>query len=212
MSSLANVLDNPDTGGKTYYDEENDKPRIKMAEGNYPANIINVETVKRPVKGKYEALIYNLTFKLADADTSELDSIDFDGNPCKVKTSHFAGREYRGQGIFKFLEPNGSDEFKPNPSGNKNYANLCKVLKMEGPSVTIKIDGKDIAVKELPDLKEDDILGKPVMASIKKGKPWTSDRDGITRFPYEVKWLKNWDGPQLDMTEEILSKKDEIPF
>ena len=212
MSSLANVLDNPDTGGKTYYDADNDKPRVRMAEGNYPVNVINVETVKRRVKGKYEALIYNLTFRVADADTSELDAVDFDGNSCKVKTSHFAGREYRGQGIFKFLEPNGTDDFEANPSGNKGYANLCQVLEMEGSPATIKIDGKDVTVKELPDLKEDDILGKPVMASIKKGKPWTSDRDGITRFPYEVKWLSKWDGPSIDLDKEVLNSKDDIPF
>jgi hypothetical protein len=212
MSSLANVLDNPTTGGKTYYDSENDKPKVRMPEGEYPANIIKVDCIERMIRGKYKALIYNLSYRLVSEDTSELDAVDFDGNDCKVKTGVFGGREFKGQGVFKFLQPNGSDNFEPNPSGNRAYSNLCEVIGLPAKIVEIDINGKKTKVRELNDLKEKDILGKPVMACIKKGKPWKSDLDGKTRFPLTVKWLKKWEGTPLSDDEIFNDKKDDLPF
>jgi hypothetical protein len=66
-----------------------------------------------------------------------------------------------------------------------------------------------ISVKELPDIAETDIIGKPVMAVIGRGKPWKSDRDGKVRTSLEVKWFRNWaDGEAIDVDID----DDDLPF
>ncbi len=205
------ILDNTDTGGITYWDESQDIPNVPMPEGEYPANIIKVETVTRKIKGMYKALIYNLTFKLSDVNTTEYEVVDYDGRNQKVNNTVFAGREIKGMGVFKFLQPNGSDDFEANPGGNKAYANFCKVMGKEPKIAEIEVEGKKVKVRELPDISEDDILGMSVTAIIRKGRPWTSNKDGVTRTPLEVKWMKFWDGPKLT-TSELYPEDKDLPF
>lgn len=212
MADIGNILDTPDTGGATYYDESQDTPNVAMPEGVYPAHITHVESAVRDVRGTHRAVIYNVKVKIApEAISTVFDAVDFDGNKVKVDGGKFAGRQIRSNGVFKFLHPNGSDEFESNPGGNKGYANFCTVLGKEPTVKEVEVNGEKVSMKELPSLDETDILGKPVLAVIGKGKPWTSDRDGKTRTSLEVKWFRTWvEGNSLD--PDVMDAEDDLPF
>ena len=212
MTDISNILDGPDTGGMTYYDPAQDKPQVAMPEGLYPCHIIEVKTALRDVKKIHKALIYNVRVKIAEpCDAhSTFDAVDYDGNKVEANGGDFAGRELRSNGIFKFLHPSGDDEYEPNPGGNKGYANFCTVIGKEPQVKEVELNGEMVSVKELPDLIEEDILLKPVMAVIGRGKPWKSDRDGKVRTSLEVKWFRSWaDGDALDADS---LEDDDVPF
>jgi hypothetical protein len=211
MADIGNILDGPDTGGVTFYDPSQDTPSVAMPEGSYPANVIEVKTATRDVKGKYRALIYNVRVRIAQPSDahSTFQAVDYDGNECEINGGNFAGREMRSNGIFKFLHPTDNDEFEPNAGGNKGYSNFCICVGKEPITKEIEMNGEMVTVKELPDLSEDDIMGKPVMAVVGRGKPWKSDRDGKVRTSLEVKWFRTWaDGESVDVS----AAEDDLPF
>jgi hypothetical protein len=211
MSDINDILGDDNTGGITYYDEAQDTPKVGMVEGSYPCHITQVKAVVRTVKKVHQALIYNVKVKIAgpcDAHNT-FQAIDYDSNKVEVNGSQFEGREINASGIFKFLHPGKDDEFEPNPGGNKGYANFCAVIGKEPQVKEIEHNGEMISVKELPDIAETDIIGKPVMAVIGRGKPWKSDRDGKVRTSLEVKWFRNWaDGEAIDVDID----DDDLPF
>lgn len=211
MADIGKALDEPTSNGVTYYDESADGPKAPMPEGTYPSHVISVETAVRDVKGIYRALIYNVRIRIApEAKETIFDAIDNEGVKVKVDGGQYSGYEVRSSGVFKFLHPGKSDEFESNPGGNKGYSNFCTVLGKEPKLVDVEINGETVKMKELQELKETDILGKPVLSVIRRGKPWTSNRDGKTRHPLEVKWFRSWaDGEELD--PDTL-KKDDLPF
>jgi|TARA_R110002051_G_scaffold88750_2_gene156482 hypothetical protein len=211
MADVGGILDTPNTGGATYYDETQDKPKVAMPEGVYPAHVIKVDSAVRDVRGSFKAVIYNVRVKIApEADDITFDAVDYDGNEVKVNGGDFTGREIRSNGVFKFMHPSESDEFESNPGGNKGYSNFCTVLGKQPKTTILEVDGEKVTMKELPDLSEDDILGKPVLAVVGKGKPWTSERDGKTRTSLEVKWFRTWaDGKDIDPES---FEDDDLPF
>ena len=211
MANMDDVLGTPDTGGATYYDEAQDTPNVPMPEGVYPCHITSVNSNVADVRGKYKAVIYNVRCKVApEASDTTFDAVDYDGKEVKVDGGKFAGREVRSNGVFKFLTPNGEDEWEANPGGNKGYANFCTVIGKEPETVEVEVNGEKVSMKELPNLNETDILGKPVLAVIGRGKPWKSDRDGKTRTSLEVKWFRTWaDGEAMD-PDTI--EDDDLPF
>tara|TARA_Y100000356_G_scaffold135117_1_gene146671 strand:+ start:1510 stop:2142 length:633 start_codon:yes stop_codon:yes gene_type:complete len=210
MADIDSILDSPSTGGATYYDMSEDKPKVPMPEGTYPAHIVEVQSAKRTVKVKHQAVIYNLKVKIAgkcDAH-AEFDALSYDGDKVTVNGADFEGRLIRSNGVFKFLHPSEDDEFEANPGGNKGYANMCTVLGKEPIVKTIELNGDEVEVKELPELTEDDFLGKPVLAVVGRGKPWKGT-DGKMRTPYEVKWFRTWaDGDIIDVD----AAEDDLPF
>ena len=212
MADIGNILDGPDTGGVTFYDPSQDKPSVPMPEGQYPAHVIEVKTATRDVKGKYKALIFNIRVRIAPKSDSHMvfEAVDYDGNKVEVNGGSFEGREMRSNGIFKFLHPSDDDEFESNPGGNKGYSNFCVCVGKEPQTKEIEMNGEMVSVKELPDLKEEDIMGRPVMAVVGRGKPWKSDRDGKVRTSLEVKWFRTWaDGEAIDVDD---AKDDDLPF
>lgn len=212
MSDINTLLDDSNSSSVTYYDESMDTPKAYMGEGEYPAHITKVETAERMVKGKYKAKIYNCTVTLAD-DCANRKYIcpTADGKTVETNGSDFVGRTIRSQGVFQFLHPAPTDTYEANPGGNKNYLNFCDAIGVECPVKEVDIDGQKKKVKELPNLTEDAILGKPILATIKKGKPWTG-KDGKTRNPLEVKWFTEWkEGKPISV--DLIGKDDEdIPF
>tara|TARA_R110000824_G_scaffold10990_2_gene47958 strand:+ start:7593 stop:8225 length:633 start_codon:yes stop_codon:yes gene_type:complete len=210
MSDINDILDGEDTGGIAYYDEAQDTPKVAMCEGSYPGHIVSVKSVVRTVKQVHSALIINVKVKIAEPcdDHSIFQALDFDGNKVEVNGGQFAGRELNASGIFKFLHPKKDDEFEPNPGGNKGYANFCTVVGCEPTVKEIEHNGEMISVKELPDLTDEDILGKPVMAVVGRGKPWKSDRDGKVRTSLEIKWFRNWTNGSVKSVEE----DEDLPF
>ena len=213
MTDLNSILEN-DTGGITYYDGAADVPRVPMPEGVYPAHITEVRTATRTVKSQYKALIYNVKVTIdKDAKSRSYEGTNAEGNAVTVTGEQYIGNEYSSKGVFKFLHPNGDAEFEANPGGNKGYFAFCKAVGKEPKDTEVEIDGEKITVKELPDLTEDDIMGKPVLVTMGKGKPWVSDRDGKTRVPIVAKWFNFW-SEGTTLTEDELNAKalEDLPF
>ena len=202
------------TGGKTFYHDDgsdtNKKQEAKviMPNGEYPAHIVKAEYVRRDVKGRYKALVYTVTVQLAkECQGMMLNARTTDGKTIEIDAGKYVGFKIKSNGIFKFLHPNGDDSFEANPSGNKKYASFCEAIGVDTPTIETEIDGKKVKVNEIPDINESDMLGRPVKAVIKRGKPWTSSTDGITRRPLQVQWFNTWeDGSQIEIVE------DDLPF
>lgn len=212
MADIGSVLDTPSTGGSTYYDESQDTPPVPMPEGNYPAHVIDCETATRPVRGKHRAVIYNLKVKVAkEAGDMEYDGVDMEGNKVTVNGSKYVGRELRSAGIFKFLHPTDDDDFESNPGGNRGYMSFCEAFGFEPKQVEVEINGQKTSVKEIPDVTADDLVGKPVMVVVRKGKPWTSERDGKTRTPLEAKYFNVWN-EGAELSDKELDDDDDLPF
>jgi len=211
MADIGHILDKPPSTGVTYFDEEQENIKVIMPDGNYKSNVISVETVVRDIKGIHRALIYNVKIKIAkESEDTVFDAVDMEGNIVKVNGGQFTGYELRSVGIFKFLHPDKEDEFEANPGGNKAYANFCRVLGKEPKLVEVEYNGEKISMKELPSLEESDIIGKPVIAVVSRGKPWVSSQDGKTRTPLTVKWFRTWAEGSTLTTSELNS--DDLPF
>jgi len=212
MADIADVL-GTESGGLTYYDDsgDNGEPRVLMPEGEYYGHIVSVESVERQVKSVHKAVIYNMKVKLApEIADLKYDALDYETQKkATVTGQQFVGREYRSSGVFKFLHPTNGADFEPNPGGNKGYMNFCQAIGKEAPVKEVEVEGKKVKLRELPDLTYDDILGQPVIAIIRRGKPWVG-QDGKTRTPLEAKWWRRWEeGEQISVETET---DDGVPF
>ena len=212
MSDIDNLLDDVKGYEHTYYDESTDTPKLYMAEDTYHANIVKCETVDRMVKGKYKAKIYNITVKLSpECANNTYKCRGIDGKVVDGSGSDFVGRELRSVGFFQFLHPKPDDDFEANPGGNRRYLQFCEAVGKPAEMKEVDINGEKKKVKQLPNLMESDILGVPILAVIKNGKPWKGN-DGKERVSLEVKWLEPWvDGKPVDV-DAVPSKDDDIPF
>lgn len=211
MADISTILDDSASSKKAaYYDDSEEKPNVPMPEGTYPAHIISANQIVRDIRGQFKAVIYNVVVKIAkEASEYKFDAVDYDGNEVNVSGGMFTGWDVRSTGIFRFLHPEEDDNFDANPGGNKGYANFCTVVGKEPKKVKVQLNGEKVQVKELPNLVEEDLLGKPVKAVIGRGKPWTGD-DGKTRTSLEVKWFRSWvEGNDLDPSA---LEDDDLPF
>lgn len=149
---------------------------------------------------KYKAIVYNYYVEIADENQAHKYTV----GETTYSGKDYIGRSYRSKGVFRFLEPKDGDDFVSNRDGNKGYFSFCKSIGVECPTKIVKIDGKDVEVNQLPVLTQGDIEGKPVIGIIKKGKPY-NNKDGESRTPHEVIFVKNW----ADGKEKTF---DDIPF
>ena len=184
--------------------EDVNEERKQLATGWYPAHIAKCDIATRTVRGKHRAKIYNAHVEVAPEVKDFKFTIEsITGEKTEVSGDGYAGKKFRGMGVFYFLTPQPGDEFEPNAKGNAGYMYFCKALGLELKENTIKIDGKDKKVLSLPELNSDDILGKPVLACVGYSKPWR-DKEGRERTSFEVKAFKPWpDGRLKDVLEDI---------
>ena len=83
---------------------------------------------------------------------------------------------------------------------------------MTGCQISKTLDGKEVTLKHLPNLTEDDLLGKPVIAvqALSNCKPWTDKRGNTHTKGWRVKFVKIWeDGGVKDMSFDPAS---DLPF
>jgi len=146
------------------------------------------------------AIVYNYYLEVAKENKSNKYVVK--GKTQKGKD--YVGRSYRSKGVFRFLEPKEGDDFVSNTDGNKGYFAFCRSIGVECPTKVIQIDGQDVEVNQLPSLTEEDINGKPAIGVVKEGKPYVN-KDGDKRTPYEVIFVKTWEGGK-EKTD------DDIPF
>ena len=148
----------------------------------------------------FKAIVYNYNFVI-DAKTAEQ---TYKGNnDTEYSGKDYVGRSYKANGVFRFLEPKEGDDFVSNAKGNDRYLRFCETLGKDIPRKVVQMNGQDVEVQVLPQLKADDINGKPAIAIIDAGNPYKT-KEGQERTPYEVKYIKTWEGGT--------TKDEEIPF
>ena len=183
---------------------DNDKKKTNsewkrpLTTGEYLCHIKDVETRDVSFSG-YKATVYNYFVQVSDEN--EKLSYTFDGEEYSGK--EYARRNIKGLGVFKFLTPKEGDDFEANPSGNDKYLMFCKSIGAEVKREEREIDGKKVNVEIMPNLSEDDIVGRPVIAVVGRGKPYTN-KQGKEIRPWQAKFVKHWDEGEIrDFSEEI---------
>ena len=157
----------------------------------------------------YKAIFYNYEFLVDDANKSQsYEYISYTDNKKKQSAGKdYVGRSYRSGGVFRFLEPEDGDDFVSNADGNKSYLRFCETLGVEIETKVVEMNGQDVEVKCLPSLDTSEINGKPAIALVDKGKPYTT-QDGKERTPYIVKFIQEW----ADGKAKSMEAGDDIPF
>ena len=154
---------------------------------------------------KFKAIVYIYEFMVDKANKGQL--YTYTGYTDNVEHTSpgedYIGRSYRSGGVFRFLEPQDGDDFVSHSEGNKSYFRFCETLGIKILKKVVDIDGMDVEVKVLPSLDTTEINGKPAIAVVDKGKPYTTN-DGKERTPYMVKFIKTWEEGKL--------KDEDIPF
>ena len=192
---------------KESYFVPTDKPKTAVApnvSGEFYGHLANATTkeVSWARNGsKYKAVVYNYDFKIAKENEGQSYTYtSWKDNSEQVSQGvDYVGRIYHASGVFRFLEPDKGDDFESNADGNKSYLLFCKTLGVDIPVKTVEMNGEKVDVQALPSLTASDINGKPAIAVIGKGKPYTN-KDGQERTPYVVKFVKAWkDGVSDDI-------------
>ena len=153
----------------------------------------------------FKAIVYNYSFVVDTANKSQSYTYSSykDSSEQTASGEDYVGRSYRASGVFRFLEPAKGDDFKSNSEGNKSYFRFCETLGVDIEKKVVKIKGQDVEVKVLPSLDTSQINGRPAIAVIDKGKPYTG-KDGKERTPFMVKFIKIWEDGKV--------KDAQIPF
>ena len=180
--------------------EKTPKPKwIPFADGDYFAHISKVETREVNTHNKtHRALVYNFEVRIADENCSNKYKYKWGNTEYDTDGAEYIGKTIRARGVFRYLVPKEGDTFKANPEGNKSFSYFCDAIKIELPTQKKTINGEEVVVKSLPMLSDEDIVGKPVIAVVGSGKPYTN-KNGKEITPKEVKFVKAWrDGVAIE--------------
>lgn len=199
--------------------------RAMLNVGLYPAHIVGVDIAS--VKTKIGlALAYNLDYRLAkevekykqplfeqgndgnfklDEDGNKVITKDADGNDIELSCAFAVGREYKFHRIWCFTEEEGK-------GANGKYADLVEISGVEVDTVEVQ---PGIKVKQLVELTEKDLLGKPVLIRIdykprptKETKELPKEQQEFHYWPRVVDVLAWNSGEPLDSSEF----NDDLPF
>ena len=215
MANTNDVFDDLLSNKQSYFVQGDKKKSSNVApnvRGEFYGHLQNA-TMKEVSWGKkgamYKAVVYNYEFVIDKANENQTYEYNSYQDNSKMTSSgkDYIGRSYRSGGIFRFLEPEEGDDFISNSEGNKSYFRFCETIGIDIEKKVVQMDGQDVEVKVLPSLSTSDINGKPAIAVIDKGKPYTT-QDGKERTPYVVKFVKTWEGGESKSVEA----GDAIPF
>ena len=183
---------------------------IPKVAGDYHGHITDARSLTREFTkdGRtFKARIFNFKVHVAPENAHNTYTIHRDGNTRTVTGEHFVDWDIVADGVFRFLEPTDSDKFESNAEGNKRYMRFCESLGLTIPTEDRTINGTTVKVQLLPDVKETDLNGTPVVAVVGRGQDWVNDT-GDTRPSWRVKFTKLWkDGKRLATTTT-----DDLPF
>ena len=211
MATMADTLKHEEALFIPSEDAEGRDEYVPMVEGEYHGHITGTRTLvreftkdSRPMKAR----IFNFKVTVAQENTNNTYTIHRQGHDARQVTGeHYVGKAIVADGVFRFLEPTADDDFESNAEGNKRYLMFCQSLGMEIPTEERTINGKTVKVQLLPDVKEDELNGTPVIAVVGRGQDWTDDQ-GKSRPSWKVKFTKRWaDGKRLAATTT-----DDLPF
>ena len=185
--------------------------RTGLVEGEYLGHIANVRSIIRPVLGKFKARIYNFDVIVADEHKGMTHQYeDITGKHVEISGEQFVGKKLIAKGVFKFLDPQEGDDFEGNPTENMKYSRFCETLGLTPNEETRTIDGKETKVKLLPLLTEEQMIGKPVTAVLKKVKDeWTNNKGEKMHYSWRVSYIKPWLNGK---TRVMTVNEDDLPF
>jgi len=190
-------------------DTEHEEYVPKVA-GDYHGHITDARSLTREFAkdGRtLKARIFNFKVHVAPENRDNTYTIHRDGNTKTITGEHFVDWTVVADGVFRFLEPVEGDKFESNAEGNKRYMRFCESIGLEIPTEDRTINGKTVKVQLLPDVKEEDLNGTPVIAVVGRGQDWVNDT-GETRPSWRVKFTKRWtDGKRLATTTT-----NDLPF
>ena len=175
-----------------YYDPKENTRVSLIPKQLYPMHAKIVKTPIVDVKGKYKAKVYNIVYEIAE----ECSKHKYTTDNGEINGSAFVGKEIYATGVFMFLNPKPEDTFEANNGGNERYLRFCETIDVACPEIEVEIDGEKRMVKQFPELKESEIIGKPILGFID-----TVDyiKDGETRISFKVKDFAAWtDGKVKD--------------
>jgi len=185
--------------------------RARLVEGEYLGHIANARSIVRDVLGKFKARIYNFDVIVADDNRGmKYQYEDITGKHIEITGEQFVDKKLIAKGVFKFLDPQEGDEFEGNPTENRKYLRFCETLGVHPTEETRTIDGKETAVKLLPTLTTEHMIGKPVTAVLKKVKDsWTNNKGEKMHYSWRVSFVKTWANGQ---TKKMEVNVDDLPF
>ena len=205
MSTMTDTLKNEEA--LFIPSEETEEEYVPKVAGDYLGHITETRTVTREftTKGRtFKARIFN--FKVNVAPENANTTYTLEGGR-EITGEHYVDWTVVADGVFRFLEPTGDDKFESNAEGNKRYLRFCQSIGIEIPTEERTIGGKTVKVQVLPDVKETDLNGTPVIAVVGRGSDWVTDT-GETRPSWRAKFTKRWEsGKRLATTTT-----DDLPF
>jgi len=197
-----------------------------MEEGVYPAHIISFD--ERAVDTRFgQAFVYSLRYRIAPEAAKQQQTLwkrannghfakddageriperDKEDNIITISCGNFAGRELYSNGIFLFVEEEASGR-------NRAYSNLLDVVGIKLEEVEIQ---KGVVVKQLVQLEENDVLGKPALVKVAYRSFVTRETRELPKEDQDVRWAARvlevypWEDGKPIPLEEI--EREELPF
>ena len=181
-----------------------------FAKGDYFCHFISCDSKIVDVSGgKRRARLYTYTVQAAEENKDATFMYkDITGKMEETKGDCYVGSKFRGK-LWRFLEPTEKDTFEAYSEGNETFLKFCDAIGIECKLAKKEINGEQVEVNILPNLEADDILGKPVIAHVDLGRPWT-DKEGRKRQYWDCKFCKKWEGGKNKKIES--GGTDDIPF
>ena len=196
---------------------------MPIEEGTYPAHIKSLSTKEMNTRAG-EAIIVNMEYKVADEVSLSTQEVwkmdgykyqkDTDGNRIPVTNgdgeqkvancTHLKDKVFYDNGYFIFTDTSSA-------SKNRRYFELLDRLNVKCDEANV--EGKK--VKKLVLIEEDDVVGKPVLITVKRHEYVTSDTKHLPldqqerRSTFKVSNVNLWeDGTAIDPVE----LEDDVPF
>ena len=199
------------------YDSNNKWSPIE--EGTYPAHIMSLSTREMNTRAG-EAIIVNMTYKVNEAVSEveqqlwEMDGYNYvkdssgnripimngDGEQATASCSHLKDRVFYDNGFFIFTDTSSA-------SKNSRYFNLLQNLGIECED--------NEGIKKLVLIEEEDVVGKPVLVTVKRQEYVTKETKDLPfeqqekRSTFKVADMELWEnGPTLSQDE----LEEDVPF
>ena len=211
MSTMTETLHNEEALFIPSDNHETEKEYIPRVAGEYLGHITDARSLTREFTkdGRtFKARIFNFKVHVAPENRTLTYTIHSkDGTHREITGEHYVDWTVVADGVFRFLEPTADDKFESNAEGNKRYLMFCQSLGLEIRTEELTVNGNTVKVQLLPDIKETDLNGTPVIAVVARGKDWVTD-EGETRPSWRCKFTKMWeDGKRLATTTT-----NDLPF
>ena len=175
-----------------YYDPKENTRVSFITKQLYPMHAKAVEIKEVDVRSKYRAKVFNIVYEIAE----ECAKYKYNTDSGEISGSAFVGKKIYATGVFMFLNPQAGDTFESNNGGNERYLTFCETMRVACPEIEVNVDGETRMVKQFPELKEEEIKGKPIMGFIDKVE---YVKDGETKTSFKVKDFSEWtDGKVKD--------------